>query len=198
VREQSDTRQRIQEVALDLFTDRGYEATSLREIAEQLGVTKAALYYHFKTKEDIVTSLLDDRADALEELLRWGQAQQPLTPQARVAIVERYAAEMHSSNHHKVMRFMERNQTALRDSPKSERARDLILAMIDLITPPGSDLTTRLRHGMALFALHATWFLVPGSEVTDDERRASSLEVALDLIKEPASALSTTGGQVEA
>ena len=67
--EQHGTRQRIQDVALDLFIERGYEATSLREIAEQLGVTKAALYYHFKTKEDIVASLMDDRVDALEELL---------------------------------------------------------------------------------------------------------------------------------
>jgi AcrR family transcriptional regulator len=47
--ETSDTRTRIQDVALDLFIEQGYEATSLREIAEKLGVTKAALYYHFKT-----------------------------------------------------------------------------------------------------------------------------------------------------
>ena len=55
-----DTRSRIQEVALELFTEQGYEATSLREIAERLGVTKAALYYHFKTKDDIVCSLVED------------------------------------------------------------------------------------------------------------------------------------------
>ena len=42
------TRQRIQAVALELFTEQGYEKTSLREIAERLNVTKAALYYHFK------------------------------------------------------------------------------------------------------------------------------------------------------
>jgi len=49
-----DTRTRIQAVALELFTEQGYDATSLREIAERLGVTKAALYYHFKSKEEIV------------------------------------------------------------------------------------------------------------------------------------------------
>src|ERR1039457_770640 len=49
-----DTRQRIQAVALELFAEQGYEKTSLREIAERLGVTKAALYYHFKSKEAIV------------------------------------------------------------------------------------------------------------------------------------------------
>ena len=38
-----DTRARIQQVALELFAEQGYERTSLREIAERLGVTKAAL-----------------------------------------------------------------------------------------------------------------------------------------------------------
>ena len=55
-----DTRARIQQVALELFAEQGYERTSLREIAERLGVTKAALYYHFKSKEDIVRSLVED------------------------------------------------------------------------------------------------------------------------------------------
>jgi AcrR family transcriptional regulator len=51
------TRERILDVALDLFNQRGYEGTSLREIAERLGVTKAALYYHFKSKEEILLAL---------------------------------------------------------------------------------------------------------------------------------------------
>ena len=50
------TRTRIQRVALELFTEQGYEKTSLREVAERLGVTKAALYYHFKSKDEIVSA----------------------------------------------------------------------------------------------------------------------------------------------
>ena len=53
-RRRGDTRTEIQRVALNRFTQDGYEKTSLREIAEDLGVTKAALYYHFRTKEDII------------------------------------------------------------------------------------------------------------------------------------------------
>src|ERR1700694_4782548 len=41
------TRQQILDTALTLFTVQGYDATSLRQIADRLGVTKAALYYHF-------------------------------------------------------------------------------------------------------------------------------------------------------
>jgi AcrR family transcriptional regulator len=54
---ESGTRERILDVALDLFVDQGYETTSLRQIAERLGVTKAALYYHFPSKGDILIAL---------------------------------------------------------------------------------------------------------------------------------------------
>jgi AcrR family transcriptional regulator len=53
----NSTRERILNVALELFVAQGYDGTSLRQIAEQLGVTKAALYYHFESKEDILRAL---------------------------------------------------------------------------------------------------------------------------------------------
>lgn len=54
---QPGTREQILDVALRLFSTKGYEATSIREISEELGLTKAALYYHFKNKEDIFMAL---------------------------------------------------------------------------------------------------------------------------------------------
>jgi AcrR family transcriptional regulator len=51
------TRERILGIALELFTEQGYDKTSLRDIAERLGTTKAALYYHFERKEDILLEL---------------------------------------------------------------------------------------------------------------------------------------------
>lgn len=53
----STLREQILDVALELFNAEGYEQTSLREIAERLGVTKAALYYHFQSKADILLEL---------------------------------------------------------------------------------------------------------------------------------------------
>ena len=53
----ASTRERILDVALELFNEQGYDKTSLRQIAERLGVTKAALYYHFERKEDILLEL---------------------------------------------------------------------------------------------------------------------------------------------
>ena len=85
-----NTRQRIQDVALELFAEQGYEKTSLREIAEALDVTKAALYYHFKTKEDILISLFQDLTRPMDELIEWAQTQ-PHTLETKKEILRRYS-----------------------------------------------------------------------------------------------------------
>jgi AcrR family transcriptional regulator len=63
------TRERILDIALDLFIDKGYDKTSLREIAEKLGFSKAALYYHFASKDDILLALHYRIHDVLQETM---------------------------------------------------------------------------------------------------------------------------------
>jgi AcrR family transcriptional regulator len=53
----ASTRERILDIALELFSSQGYDKTSLREIADRLGFTKAAIYYHFASKADILMAL---------------------------------------------------------------------------------------------------------------------------------------------
>ncbi|OLT17421.1 hypothetical protein BJF79_17870 [Actinomadura sp. CNU-125] len=54
------TRARILDIAGDLFRTRGYAGTSIADIAATLGTSKAALYYHFRSKEEILDALLAD------------------------------------------------------------------------------------------------------------------------------------------
>ena len=60
---------RIRSCALDLFARHGVAGTSLRMIAEELGVSKAAVYYHFRSKHDIVQAVLRPAFATFEELL---------------------------------------------------------------------------------------------------------------------------------
>lgn len=53
----ASTHDRILDVAMDLFTDQGFDGTSMREIAERLHITKPSIYYHFASKEDILMAL---------------------------------------------------------------------------------------------------------------------------------------------
>lgn len=182
--ERGDTRSRIQDVALKLFIEQGYEGTSLREIAEHLGVTKAALYYHFKTKDDIVASLINDRLAEIEDLTAWLR-DRPTTPATRREFVKMYADALTSERSLNAMRFMESNQTAVKDMVPVAAMRDRMLEMLDLLAGPESDPASRLRISMAIFALHASWVVLRDPAVSEEERRDSALEVALSLVDKP-------------
>lgn len=54
------TKRQILDVARRLFSDRSYLGVSMNDIAGRLGITKAALYYHFTGKTDIYLNVLDD------------------------------------------------------------------------------------------------------------------------------------------
>lgn len=55
-----DTRQQILDAARLLFSDFSYLGVSMKDISERLGITKAALYYHFSSKKDIYVTVLDE------------------------------------------------------------------------------------------------------------------------------------------
>src|SRR2546423_13102280 len=80
------TRTRIQAVALAMFATRGYDATSLQQIAADLDVTKAALYYHFPSKARLLHSLADPFLEGECTLLA-GYSDGPLDAAARRALV---------------------------------------------------------------------------------------------------------------
>ncbi len=65
----SETRSRIQDVARELFGQKGVQRTSLQDIADRLGISKPALYYHFSSREDLVRSILQPLIDDGEEFV---------------------------------------------------------------------------------------------------------------------------------
>jgi AcrR family transcriptional regulator len=63
------TRQQILETAQRLFAERGYDATSLQMIADEMGLTKAAVYYHFRAKNEILLAAMRPGLLRLQGLL---------------------------------------------------------------------------------------------------------------------------------
>jgi AcrR family transcriptional regulator len=72
-----ETRRRILAVALELFAVKGYAGTSIRDITEQMGLTKAALYYHFGSKEEILEAVTAPLKGDFESLLALARRQPP-------------------------------------------------------------------------------------------------------------------------
>ncbi|MET7270341.1 helix-turn-helix domain-containing protein [Streptomyces flaveolus] len=178
-RRRGDTRQRIQDVALELFAEQGYEKTSLREIAERLDVTKAALYYHFKTKEEILVSIFEDLSRPIEDLIEWGRLQ-PHTLETKQEIVRRYSDALAGAA--PLFRFMQENQAAIRELRIGEMFKTRMLGLRDILIDPEADLVDQVRCVSAMFTLHAGMLVLQDMEGDPEKRRDAVLEVATDLI----------------
>ena len=143
----TDTRSRVQKVALELFAEQGYEKTSLREIAERLGVTKAALYYHFKSKEDIVHSFTDDYFAEIDALLDWAK-DQPQSDETRRAVLDRYVTIVLGGS--EVFRFLEQNRASVQameaGKERFARFRDRLDVLVDILAGPGPAARPGTRH----------------------------------------------------
>ncbi|SIR64150.1 transcriptional regulator, TetR family [Micromonospora avicenniae] len=175
------TRDRIKAVALELFTEQGYEKTSLREIAERLNVTKAALYYHFKSKDEIVSSFVEDRLQQIDAIVTWAETQ-PTNRETRRELIARYADAMFTGDHPSVMRFFEQNQTVLKSLVAGQQMRGRMMQLASALCHGDDSPAAQLRAALSLFAVHSSWFAVRTPHITDAERRKIALEVADELL----------------
>ena len=151
------TREQILDVALELFNERGYDKTSLREIAERLGVTKAALYYHFERKEDLLLALhlrlhelgrgILDEIDAFED--------ERQVVAAWPTFLDRFIDEVLANRD--LFRFHQRNERALQSLTDNERHRaendDLAERFRRFLGNPAIPLRDRVRMTCSVTAV---------------------------------------------
>lgn len=79
-----ETKEKILAAALELFSQRGYEAVSVREIAGEVGIKESSLYNHFQNKRDIFDSLVDVCWQKAEAYYRSKQI--PFTPEEDLSV----------------------------------------------------------------------------------------------------------------
>jgi len=149
----ASTRERILDVALDLFTDQGFDGTSMREIAERLQITKPSIYYHFASKEDILLALhmrqhefakaalacLTDQTITLET---WGSALDELVDQMAA---QRRLFLMHERNHAALEKLHRKNHDDEHD--------DIQQRFQQALTDPSLSLRDRVRMACSLGAV---------------------------------------------
>jgi AcrR family transcriptional regulator len=78
----AEKRQRLVDSAKALFHEQGVHPTTLAEVAERAGVPLGNVYYYFKTKDELVSAVVESRADEARRLI--GSFDQKRTPQARL------------------------------------------------------------------------------------------------------------------
>jgi AcrR family transcriptional regulator len=183
--EDQTTRDRILDIALELFSTKGYDKTSLREIAERLGFSKAAIYYHFASKEEILMALHrrlhDFGRDALDVLGTSGA-----TPQMWADLLDRLAEQIIEQR--SLFILHERNQAAFESLHREENHtsdhEDLQQKLREALSDPTLPLKTRVRIACAFGAIMAC--LVIGgdafNEVPAQEMSGILRQVISDLL----------------
>jgi AcrR family transcriptional regulator len=185
----ADTKAEIRRVAIELFTERGYEGTSLREIAERLGITKAALYYHFSSKESIVRSIFDAHLEALDDLIAWAR-EQPPGPRLRAEAVDRMI-DLGVGSGMAAMKFAMANQHVVRDlhhdkesgqHNSRENAFGKFTELFDVVAGPDAPVTEALRVRSALMSVNIVLMASRGLKTSEEEIVAVAREIAHSLI----------------
>jgi AcrR family transcriptional regulator len=169
--EPKSTRERILDAALDLFIEKGFDKTSLREIAEQLGVTKAALYYHFASKEDILMALhMRLHEFGIDALARMGT----LEPTAALwgELLEELVDQMLANR--KIFLLHERNQAAfeaLHREDHDAKHVDLQEQFRKVLSDPRVPARDRVRMAASFGAVMAGIFIAGDAfdDITSDE-----------------------------
>ncbi|QSB04443.1 TetR/AcrR family transcriptional regulator [Natronoglycomyces albus] len=189
-----NTREKIQKTAIELFSEQGYEQTSLREIADRLGVTKAALYYHFKTKEEIAASFFDSYASDVDEICEWAEGE-PRSIETRIEIVRRYSEVIQA--HVPVLKFMYHNQAALSRLDRGSIFRERIIRLHNLMVDENDPLINKLRAWDSLSSLYSAWITYRGARHADPgELYDASMQISISLLQANDAGTDTLPSQV--
>jgi AcrR family transcriptional regulator len=144
-----DTRARVLQAALELFAERGFAATSTRELSERLGFTKAALYYHFRTKDDLLAALIQPALEQLTVLIT--QTPVRASTAARRDVLANYVDL--NATHVDLLRVLTQDPSVAR-RPASATHAALEGRMLQLLAGrEDPDLTDQIRARAALAAI---------------------------------------------
>src|SRR5690606_33605958 len=178
-----DTRSRLLATALKLFSEHGVGGTSLQMIADELGVTKAAVYYHFKTKDEITEAVA---APALQELIaRMDEAERQRTRGSQidhalggfVDLIVRYRSLIALFNSDPgIMRAIERSL----DGVETFAAR-----MRKLLVGPDPNLATTLTPNVLLAGLALAGGSSEHAHLDDETLRTHLFDIGRRMLGRP-------------
>lgn len=184
VRELRPGRQGVLDAARRLFCSRGYERTPLRAVSEALGVTKAAVYYHFKAKEDLLVAIVGPVLDRVDDLIQSAADRFESAGQRRAYLV-RYVDEL--SRHADVAGLLLLDP-AVREHRLGQRFALQHSRMYALLGMEDG-LAARIRAATALRALEMV--IVEFGDIDSDQVPETAIAVAIAVLDaQPGAAVS--------
>jgi len=149
-RPKPDRREDLLEVALDLFSQRGYGGTSLRQIADRMGFTVAALYYYFEAKSELLSLLAQPYLDELDAVIATAEQEAPLDARKGRKTLDRYLDLLLANP--KLTQFLEQD-VAVQAQPEGARLDGLTERLRTSLVGPNPQPSDLVRASAALGAL---------------------------------------------
>lgn len=165
-------RDRIVATATELFASQGFRATSLQDLADRLEVTKAALYYHFRRKDDLVAEVL---APMVRDLDDWFARVEMERPDRRVAL-ETYFDVVH--RHAPLLAAISRDPGALSAGDTVAHVAEWGRRVQTVLTGPDAGLEDRVRATVGIVGLARSASLFPDADPRELKRVAVDAALA--------------------
>jgi AcrR family transcriptional regulator len=172
----------IRDVAIELFGQHGYEKTSLREIADRVGMTKASLYYHFPSKQALLLAILEPLVAQWRAVVDRAEALPHSRENVRLILGETLDVQL---RHRPIASLFVRDTAAVVQAigPLFEDLMQLNLRLHGWLAGPSPKPRDRVRAVAATEALGAALAWSPIiREVTDAEIREALLAAATAIL----------------
>jgi AcrR family transcriptional regulator len=173
---------RILHAALDLFADHGVNGTSLQMIAAALGVTKAAVYHKFKTKEEIVIAVAEMELAKLEDALEAAEAQVDSVGARKVLLAE--VVGMAVERRRWVM-SLQNDPVMVRLLGEHPPFRELITRLYAILLDEADDTEARVSAALFSGAIAGTVINPLVDDIDDDTLRSVLIHLTARMFKLP-------------
>ena len=174
----SDTRARILDAALELFSEHGFDGTTLQQIADRLGFTKAALYYHFRSKDDLLQALIAPAVAGLDTLLGAYEGEAD-TPGRRRRFVTDYVDLLLEQR--RLISYMASDIAIVAHPMIATGARERQARIRALLAGEGLQFSQEVRVAVAFKAMAGVVAQYPDADVA--ELRRALIDLARDLLR---------------
>jgi AcrR family transcriptional regulator len=173
---------RILRAALDLFADHGVSGTSLQMIADAIGVTKAAVYHKFKTKEEIVIAVAEMELATLENALEAAEAQADSVGARKVLLTEVVGMAV---ERRRWVRALQNDPVMVRLLGEHEPFRNLITRLYAILLNEADDTEARISAALFSGAIAGTVINPLVDDIDDDTLRSVLIHLTARMFKLP-------------
>lgn len=123
----------VLDTATELFAVKGYEATSLQDIADAVGVSRPALYHYLSSKEDLLVMLVEGVSQSLAEVLGELRERPDLTPSEKISMVTEQLVRQRVQ-HPGRFRILDRSETVLPEPARTDHAEAKRRVLREVVT----------------------------------------------------------------